>query len=440
MDMRELAGYDVVVIGGGPGGVGAAVRAAQGGAKTLLVEREGCLGGAATTMLVHPFMPHVTDPGRKPTEGRKVVNAGLFRQIAERLFERSAGKLGWWADTVHFDDEVLKVVLDELVREAGVEVLYHAFLFDAEVVDGRVRSVRLAHNGGPIRVTGTVFIDATGDALLAYAAGAPCEYGNAAGTVMPMTTMFVVAGVDVDHMMPGEELYPRIRAGAGDDPPLVNTHVSCYSVKPHGRVHFNAIRVPGKTLDPLDLSRAEAEGRARAHNFVQWLRAHIRGFENAYLDKTGNHIGIRESRRTIGDYTLVEEDFHRCARFGDAVACCSYNIDIHGQKANDTRLEGLPPGQYYQIPYRCLTPKGLANLLMASRSISSDPTMFSSLRIMPVVMNIGEAAGHAAALALPGGEVRAVPIGELQRRIRDAGGVIEAGTVPLFAPTQEQTA
>ncbi len=420
--MRNIDDYDVIVAGGGPGGVGAAVAAARGGAKTLLLEREGCLGGGMTTMMVCPFMPHETSAG--PEGRRKVVNAGVFRELCERLIARGAAEDG---PCVSFDDEAAKVVLDELAAEAGAQVIFHAALFDVEARDGRVVAAAFAHNGGPLRVTGKVFVDSTGDALLAARAGADVRFGTDAGRVMPMTTKFVVGGVDLDRAPDRNTLRERCKRGAADDPPLLNLNLSTFRKKPDkGWAHFNAIRVSGlSTTDPFDLTAAEIEGRRRVENFVAWLRAHVAGYERCYLVKTGCHIGIRESRRVMGEAVLTYDDWKSCRRFDDAVACCSYGIDIHGDKQNQTNLQGMPPGGYYQIPYRCLTPKGLANVLVAGRSISADVEAHSSLRIMPTVMCIGQAAGHAAAMALPEGDVRAIDVGALQQAIRDAGGVLE---------------
>ena len=193
MDPRTIDSYDVVVVGGGPGGVGAAVAAARGGAKTLLVEREGCLGGAGTTMLVNPFMRWTSTRGPNG-EPPRVLNAGVFAEIMDRLRDR--GALRPPPREGRFDDEALKLVLDELVREAGADVLFHAALYDAETEDGVVAAVRLAHNAGPLRVTGKVFVDSTGDGLLAAAAGCELLVGNEDGMVMPMTLFFAVGGVD----------------------------------------------------------------------------------------------------------------------------------------------------------------------------------------------------------------------------------------------------
>jgi hypothetical protein len=425
---KTQADYDVVVIGGGPGGCGAAYRAARAGAKTLLVEREGCLGGGATTMLVCPFMPHVTSPGPHG-EPTAVVNAGLFSEIIRRMVDRGAGSIinpGTQWTVLLFDDEPLKVVLDDLMTEAGVQVLYHAALFDAEIRDGRVAAVRLAHNAGPLRVSGRVFIDSTGDALLAHRAGCPTVMGNAQGEVMPMTLNFIVAGVDTSRLLPMAELRKRALEGNRDQPPLLNTNLSCFHALPNGRVHFNAIRVPGNGVDPASLSRAEAEGRRRVDNFVAWLRAHIDGFQQCWLAKTGGHIGIRETRRTIGDYVLAFEDLTAARKFDDGVALCSYEVDIHGQKPGEGVEIPMRQGDWYSIPYRCLTPQGASNLLMASRSVSCDAMVHSSLRIMPVVINIGEAAGIAASMALPSGAVRSINVQALRKRICESGGALEA--------------
>ncbi len=430
MQIREIDGYDVVVAGGGPGGLAAAVAAARAGAKTILLEREGCLGGGMTTMMVCPFMPHVHGSSEEPGSDPMLISAGLFREVCQRMYSRGQATP---SRCIAFDDEYMKIVLDEVACEAGVKVVFHAALFDAEASDGRVTAARFAHNGGPIRVTGKVFIDGTGDALLAEAAGAEVQFGDKDGRVMPMTTKFIVGGVDFSRAPDGHEMRKRCAAGAKDNPPLVNLNFSTFALKPDkGWVHFNAIRVAGRnTIDPFGLSEAEAEGRRRVENFILWLRANVPGYEKCHLVKTGAHIGVRESRRVVGDYELTYEDW-KGARFDDAVCCCSYSIDIHGDTQNVTRIEHCKPGQYYQIPYRCLTPRGMDNLLVASRSISSSVEVHSSLRIMPVVMNVGEAAGIAAAMSLPAADVRKIDIRQLQKAIRDGGGILEPRTTKEF--------
>ena len=427
--MQTLDQFDVVVVGGGPGGMGAAVRAAQSGARTLLVERMGFLGGAGTAMMVNPFMPATTGK-TTPEKPRMLLNGGLVTEIADRLKQRNAG--GFMpSGCTSFDDEVLKVVLDEIVAAAGVKVLYHATLFDTQASGGRVTAIRLAHNGGPITVTSKVFVDSTGDGLLSAQAGAEIMQGNERGEVMPMTLFFVLAGVDRDRMPRGGELKELCRQGA---PELINTNFSCAHFGGLGLLYVNAIRVPGNTLDPFDLSHAETEGRRRVENYVAWLRARVPGFENCWLAKTAPHVGVRESRRVVGDYLLTGEDFDRCAKFDDAVACCAYPVDIHGQHQGQCTMQDLPPGEYYQIPYRSLTPRGLTNLLVASRCISCDIKMHSSIRCMPTIYNLGEAAGFAAALSLPAADVRQVKVPALQAKIRASGGVLEPRAFQATVP------
>jgi len=417
--MREMDGYDVVVVGGGTGGVAAAIAAGRGGAKTLLIEREGCLGGGATTMLVHPFMGYRTHGPAK-----RIANAGLFAELIRRLQARGEASEG---DGRQFNDEAMKVALDEMVAEAGVDVLFHAALFDAEVDDGRVTAVRLAHNGGPIRVAAPVFVDGTGDGLLAERAGCEIEIGDEQGNVMPMTLNFALGGVDRERFTQGQQeksLRERCRDGDQDEPALINTHFSCTSFTPDGLLHLNQVRTPGNTLDAMDLSRAEIEGRRRVQNFIAWARANVPGLVRCWLAKTGSHVGIRESRRVMGDYVLTLDDFQAAAKFDDAIACCTYPVDKHNQAANDTTFYHLEGDEYYQIPYRCLRPRGRTNLLMACRAVSADVYVHASLRVMAPVMNIGEAAGLAAAMSLPAGDVRAIDTADLQRRIREGGGLL----------------
>jgi len=416
--MNAVEQYEVVVAGGGPSGFAAAVAASREGARTILIEREGCLGGAATTMLVHPFMSHLSTRG-PDGQDRKVVNAGIFREIVDRLAQHGA------ADTcepcIRFDDEILKIALDELASEAGVDVIFHAALFDAEANASRVTAARFAHNNGPIIVAGKVFIDATGDALLASAVGCQCMFGDEEGKLMNMSLMFMVGGVDTDAIPEQDEIKRMVRAGEKDDPPLRNNKIGTLSVPRRGYVHFNAITVPGDTLNPGDVTNAETESRRLVENFVEWIRRNVPGFAGCFLIKTAAHVGIRESRRVLGDYVLTGDDFRRAAKFDDAIASCSYYADRHGRYD----AGHLPPGEYYQIPYRCLTPKGIDNLLIAGRSISADVIANSSLRIMPTVMCIGQAAGIAAAMSLPPGSVREMDVQELRRKILAGGGVLE---------------
>lgn len=435
--MQTLDGYDVVVAGGGPGGCGAAIAAARAGARTLLIEREGWLGGGATSMLVNPFMSDLTAPA--PETGRQLtVNAGLYRQVVDRLLDGGHGQRwvsvsGGWGG-VNFDDEALKIILDDLAAEAGVTVLFHTALFDVEKSGDRVLALRAAHNGGPLRIPGRVFVDSTGDGLLAAAAGASFARGDDMGETMPLTLCFAIGGLDLARVPSRHAIRARCATGAQDTPALLNTNFSFSQIPPHGLMYVNAIRIPADPMDAFSLSAAEGNGRKLIQNFMAWARAHLPGFEQAFVAKTGVHVGVRESRRIEGDYTLTHEDFKRCARFDDAIACCAYMLDTHGQRPGENRFEHLPPGEYYQIPYRCLIPRRLENVLIGSRCISASREAFSSFRVMPPVMNIGEGAGYAAALARATGEARAVDPAALQSLIRAQGGALEPRDAGLPPP------
>lgn len=375
-------------------------------------------------MLVHPFMPHkVRAPKGQADADQPLVNAGLYREVVDRLLARGKAREGFCVD---FDDEYLKIVLEELVTEAGVDIMYHAAVYDVQASEGVVRRIRLAHNGGPVEVEAKVFIDATGDALVAELAGCEIMHGDSQGRVQPTTLNFIVGGVETDRMPGYGAMAQRCAAGGDDEPALINTNYNCHSIPRPGYVHFNAIRVHGDPLDPLDLSRMEIESRRRVENFVAWLGANVEGFESCYLVKTASHVGIRETRRVRGDYVLTYDDWKAGRTFEDGIAACSYSVDIHGQEdQSDESNEPMPAGHYYQIPYRCLTPRGAVNLLIASRAISGDRQANGSYRIMPPVMNIGEAAGFAAAMAAASRDVRAIDVAKLRRTLIDHGAALE---------------
>ena len=423
MQIKDLGHFDVVVVGGGPGGFGAAISAARNGANTLLVDREGCLGGGMTTMLVNPFVTHTMRTGPLGSGQREVINAGIFTELCRRLIAKGHAKDAIY---IKIDDEYMKIMLDEMAAEAGVKVLFHAALYGAECQEGVISSIALAHNGGPLQVSGRVFIDGTGDGLLAALAGAEYRFGDAStGEVMPMTLKFVVGGVDAAQIPSIDETRKLAHKGGQDVPVLLTPNLSTFAVRPNGRVHFNAIRVPGNPIDPFDLSRVEAESRRRVENYVEWLQANVPGYGHCYLEKTAAHVGVRESRCIQGDYELTYDDWKGQARFDDAIACCSYGIDIHGQKPGQVRIEHFGANEYYQIPYRALTPKAHQNLLIASRCISSDRSAHSSFRIMPTVMCIGQAAGLAAAMAVATGDTRKIDIPALRNTLRAQGARVD---------------
>ena len=386
------AACEVLVAGGGPGGFSAAISAARNGADTLLVEQYGFLGGMATMGLVNPFMTYWA--------GDEQIIEGVLRELTERL--AALGAYGKGSRTA-FDPEAYKYVCDQMAQEAGVRLLFHTMLTDAATSGGEITSVEIANKSGKSRIEADVYIDGTGDADLAFLAGAKCEKGrDTDGLMQPMTLNFRVCHVDQDRIAPREEfnrLYDSAKADGRLDCPREN--VLMFPTTRKGEVHFNQTRVnyaDGTSAE--DLTRAEIEARRQMWQFLAFLHRDVPGFENAEVLVSGPQIGVRESRRVMGDYVLTEEDVLRARKFDDCIARGSYSIDIHSPTGAGTVIKRLKPGESYDIPYRCLTPLGLDNLLIAGRPISATHEAHSSLRIMPICLAIGQAAGTAAALSI----------------------------------------
>lgn len=424
-ELPVAAQADVAVLGGGPAGLCAAVAAAQEGADVLLVERYGFLGGMATAGLVNPFMAFQTAPPTSPQE-LKLVNGGLLQVLITRLTE--AG--GYEPQEQAFDPETFKQVAQEMALEAGVRLRLHTMLFAALADEGRVRLAGVASKSGLETVAAEVFIDATGDADLAAWAGAEYEQGRPEdGLCQPMTLNFRLGGVDPDLMPSRAEinaLYDAAKQRGEIDNPREN--VLWFYTTRKGEIHFNTTRVVGKqATDAADLTAAEIEARRQVKQMVAFLRREVPGFAEAYLLATGTQIGMRESRRVRGDYVLTAEDVLAARDFADGISRGCYPVDIHNPAGSGTVIKPVPPGRSYAIPYRCLTPVGFENLLVAGRPISCDHAAHSSLRVMPIAMNVGEAAGVAAARALERrGQVRAVEVEALRQRLREQGAVIDA--------------
>jgi hypothetical protein len=407
---------EVIVIGGGPAGICAAVAAAEEGADTLLVERYGFLGGMATAGLVNPFMPYWA--------GAEQVNAGAFQRMIG-WFE----KLGGWSARLEspssFDPEIAKLALDSMVQEAGVRLLLHSLLVGAATEGGSVRQAVCAGKSGLQGLRGKVFVDASGDADLAARAGAEFELGRPEdGFCQPMTMNFRMAGAD-EARMPDRDTITALYLAARGRGEIHNPRENClwfFTTRP-GEIHFNTTRVV--KLDATcseDLTAAELEARRQVREMVDFLTAHVPGFEHAHLSALPAQIGVRESRRVLGDYVLTADDVLSARKFPDGIARGCYPVDIHNPAGTGTVIRELPPGEAYDIPYRCLCPLGFDNLLVAGRPISSDHAAHSSHRVMPIAACNGEAAGVAAAMCARGGhDIRAVDVQALRRRLKERG-------------------
>lgn len=396
---------DVIVAGGGPGGLCAAVAAARNGAKVALIERYGFLGGMATTGLVNPFMPfHLKG---------EPMTRGIFEEWIDGMRRR-----GGYVDKGPRSNNIIgaeaaKASALELVLKAGVQLMLHAFV-DNVLLDesgSRIQYVCLAAKKR-IAAAGRIFIDATGDADVAALAGVPCDVGRDEDhAVQPMTLCFRMRGIDWAKM-PGRgdanaraalnKLYDDAKARGVIRCPRENMlYFDCVR---KDEIHFNQTRVVGRiATDPFDLTAAEIDAREQVEKFAAWLQAEVPAFKDAYLSETAPQIGIRETRRVCGLYTLTGDDVLSARKFADGIARTDYPIDIHSPTGAGTVIKHVPAGDWYEIPYRCLVPRKIDNLLVGSRSISSDHAAHSSLRVMPPVAGIGEAAGTAVAMCLKSG-------------------------------------
>ena len=412
--------FDVAVIGGGFTGVAAAVAAARGGARVILVEKANCLGGAATNCLVNPFMPYSTE-----INGEKVaLSAGIFTEINAMLRERGA-MMG-----TRFLEEELKLVLNRLVLSAGVELLFHAYISRAQKNEnGKIESVTVATRDGEEDILADYFIDATGDAQLAFLADCPVTLGREPDHLcQPMTLCFRLGNVDVEKFMASKPRYTEAHRKALEEGKLSNPreNVLVFNNPIKNVLHFNTTRiVKHDPTNPWDVTKAEIMAREQVFEIIDFLKQHADGLEDSFLMMTAAEIGVRESRMIVGDYVLTEQDCRNCVKFDDAIAACNYDIDIHNPEGTGTSHYYFPKGEYYTIPYRSLIPKNAENLLVAGRCISSDHGAQASYRIMPVVCCLGEAAGEAIALAVKAGcTVRAVDVPTLQKNLKQNGAFI----------------
>jgi len=399
-EIPVVAETDVLVVGGGPGGVCAGVMAARQGVRTLVVERYGCLGGMAVFGEVTPFMGnHVDDRSLdRPVYIDWCRDMQKYRSDEVRAkFPFDEGKAG---GMVAKDEAML--AMEDLLIEAGAKLLYHHTLVDVIQEDGRIALAVFHSKSGLCAVRAKQFVDATGDGDLAVLAGCPFEFGNQEGFCQPMTTCFKLSGVD-RSVMPDRaginKLYDIAKAEGRIDCPREN--VLWFLTPEDDVIHFNTTRIIRKSgVNGVELSEAEIEGRRQIRQFVDFLRSSVPGFAHARIHSIAHHIGIRESRRILGLVYQTSEDFMKAAKYPDGVAKVRYSIDIHNPSGSGTTLHTMPPGEWYEIRYGALIPRNSRNLLMGCRAISLDHALHSSARVMPPVCSIGQAAGMAAAMCV----------------------------------------
>lgn len=412
--------WDVIVVGGGPAGCTAAISAAREGARVLLIEAMGQLGGMGTAGMVPSWCPF--------SDGEKIIYRGLaekiFKESRAAVAHESKNKLDW----VSIDPENLMTIYDRMVAESGAKVLLFSRVASVEMAsDDTVDAILVANKSGLTAFKASVFIDATGDGDLAAWAGAPFKRGDAEGKVQSSTLCFSFANVDSYRYMTGPSLHtsnknsPIYKAIASGKYPLIDSHLCSNLVGPNV-VQFNAGHLVNvDSTNPWEITRAMATGRQIAEQYLEALKdVQPQTFGNAFLVKTASLLGVRDSRRIEGDYIFTEKDWRDRRTFADEIGRNCYYIDVHKPGHKATRYK---KGESHGIPYRCLTPKGLKNVLTSGRCISTDEEAFGSLRVMPPCLVTGEAAGMAAVHAMKQtkNDVHKIDVTFLRKRLKDEG-------------------
>lgn len=471
---------DVIVVGGGTSGFAAAIAAARGGARVRLLEQSTYLGGTMTGGLVPGIVSMRHQPWRDEEtlvqmetlySGDQVVR-GVAQELVDRLIATGGayGHAGEAPVRVMFDPEMAKWAIDAMVREAGVEILYQSKVVGVRRDGARVTGVRFNYDE---ELAADVVIDASGDGHVAWLAGAPYEQGEGGDStyVQPMTLYFLMGGVDLGRTIayiaanPGEftqgyidrlqELFRegkpltvislaslREQAVRNGDYPVpfgattVNprAHMSIFRpVYRSGRMHYDvtmhnvdmAYRVDA--TNTRQLSEAISSMRDFTVRIGQFFRKYVPGFENAYLFQIADAVGIRETRRIVGEYMLTGEDVLNARQFDDSIGYCGATVDVHNVVGGTekTRMSAIREGRAYQIPYRILLPQRLEGLLVAGRCVSADRVACGSIRQQAGCIVTGQAAGMAAALAAAAGVYpRQVAVATLQQKLREQGVVL----------------
>lgn len=418
--------YNLVVLGGGFAGTAAAISAARAGLSVLLVEKSNCLGGAAVNCLVNPFMPNYTKTPEHRVLEKHSLSQGLFLEIVEELRKLGAVE----GDTpLVFHEEYLKIVLNRMVLAAKADLLFHSYLTDVQTEDGLIRSVTVVNKSGKQQICADYFIDATGDADLAVLAGCPYRLGRKGdGLCQPMTLCFRVANVDIEKYRQARpqinDLYRKMQEQGKIK--NIREDVLIFSNLVGGVLHFNSTRiVKHNPVDAFDVTRAEIDAREQALELFRFMKENIDGFQNSDLLMTAPEIGVRESRMIDGEYLLTGEDLVACTKFEDSIALGNYDIDIHNPEGSGTSHYYFPEGKYYTIPYRSLVPLKIGNLLVAGRCISATHEAQASIRIMPIVCCLGEAAGTAVSVAVQDGAwMNQVDVAKLRHRLSEQGAAV----------------
>ena len=423
--------YDIIIIGGGIAGIGAAIKAGKEGASVLLVEHYGFLGGMSTAGMVSPFMKYAVN-------GTPLVR-GSFEEI-EKTMRSEDGMI----DT-GFYAWAFRNAASELIHKYSVDVAYGTDLIEVKKEAEHITSVVLSTPTSILEVSAKVFIDASGDAQMIDLAKYPWQKGDEkTGKTQALTLFFRMGGIDVkktcqyasEHRkyfldwMEYDFDYSKILSIAGYKNFIKDAqergeiskdfeYIFFTTLPKDGEGAFNTTNIRG--LDPTDtaqITKAEKEGHQQVEQIVNLAQREIPGFENAYLIDTAVQVGVRETRRAVCEYMITGTDIREGKKFSDVIARSCYGVDIHGQKGEDSVLEDVPEGDWYDIPLGSILVKKVDNLMAVGRCMGSDRAGHSAIRVMPTACATGEAAGALAAIAVKEGKtIREVPYQDLAQSI-----------------------
>ena len=453
--------FDVVVLGAGPGGLAAALAAARNGAKVLLAEKNGFLGGNMAIGL--PLLGFLDKDGKKVIGG--IADEFMKEMAAYKTAYGNAAsdhKVCPMHNSVTlYDHELFKIVALHKVMEAGIEVLFHTDIEAVNVENAQLKEITLRGKGWKIYVKAKAFIDASGDGDMAYLTGASYEKGQKdTGVLQPPTMMFTLAGVDIDRtidylaanpdqmersktidcasgydadffrsdpnfvMVAMRKLFSELRA-QGKMPVNRENIIVINSLLP-GQVHMNCTRHLGTDgSDVFSVTKAEIEGYLQIEQFVETLHQYVPGFENCYISHIFPALGIRESRRFSGIRQLTEEDVVNGVFNDETIGIGSYCVDIHAGDGLSTIFTKIPA---YGIPYGITVSDEIEGLMFAGRCASMDAVAMSSARVMPICMAIGQGAGVGAALAVEYGiSPRDVDVQEVREILKSSGAMLTVG-------------
>lgn len=445
--------YDLIVAGGGISGTISALSAARNGAKVLIVEKNGYLGGALTACGVGPMMTFHA--------GEKQVILGIGEEIVQNLKARGYSP-GHVRDTTNyisyltpFSTEGMKIILDEMITEAKCDVLYHSFIAGVDFENEEVKSIYICNKDGLTSYKAKIFIDATGDADIANYCKVPCKLGRESDSAMqPMTMNMKLYNVDSkelrNYARENSEKFPRLNKDIslldsaqtlsfiGFDEEFKEGKRKGELSIPREDILFFETSVPGEFIinttriiehsgvDAKSISEAEFIGRKQCEELYNFLVRRIPGFKNAKVVITGPSIGVRGSRQICGKYTLTAEDVLDRKRFENVIAHSAYPIDIHNPKGEGTMsVHAKSFDDYYSIPYDIMVVNEFKNLLVTGRCVSATFEAQAAIRTTPTLTALGQAAGVAAALAVKYGDTRNIDIKELQSLLIKQGSYIE---------------